>query len=207
MQNIFSRISIFGSEVDLSTFEAKLPHFCTFQVSTFRFGIQNSLYQFLTLTLLQFSVFALCAHALLILADFPSIVDLSPSVDHDLNYVDLCLSAAKINYYHIFFKGYSQYNGHLANLTKKGTFSWSEEDEKCFQKMKEIMRICPVLSLLDFSKPFVLECDASGEGIGAILMQYRHSIAFESRKLQPHERLYSIYDKEMLSIMHALAKF
>ena len=38
-------------------------------------------------------------------------------------------------------------------------------------------------------------------------MQYRHPIAFESRKLQPHERLYSIYDKLMLEIMHAFTKF
>lgn len=38
-------------------------------------------------------------------------------------------------------------------------------------------------------------------------MQGGHTIAFESRKLLPHERLYPIYDKEMLAIMHALAKF
>ena len=46
-----------------------------------------------------------------------------------------------------------------------------------------------------------------GEGIGAILMQGGHPIAFESRKLLPHKRFYSIYDKEMLAIMYALAKF
>ena len=92
-------------------------------------------------------------------------------------------------------------------MTKKGAFSWSEEAEKDFQKMKEIMSSCPVLCLPDFSKPFVLECDASGVGIGAILMQDMHHIAFERRKLQPHERLHSIYDKDMLAIMHALAKF
>ena len=53
----------------------------------------------------------------------------------------------------------------------------------------------------------MLECDALGEGIGAVLMQGGHPIAFERRKLLPHERLYPIYDKEMLAIMHALAKF
>ena len=69
------------------------------------------------------------------------------------------------------------------------------------------MSNCPVLTLSDFTQPFVLECDALGEGIDAVLMQGGHLIAFESRKLLPHERLYSIYDKEMLAIMHALAKF
>ena len=46
-----------------------------------------------------------------------------------------------------------------------------------------------------------------GEGIDAVLMQGGHPIAFESRKLLPHEQFYPIYDKEMLAIMHALAKF
>ena len=69
------------------------------------------------------------------------------------------------------------------------------------------MSSCLVLALSDFTQPFVLECDALGEGIGAVLMQGGHPIAYESRKFLPHERLYAIYDKEMQAIMHALAKF
>ena len=61
--------------------------------------------------------------------------------------------------------------------------------------MKEVISNCPILALLDFSKPFVLECDASGEGIEAVLKQGKHPIDFESRKLQPHDNHYSIYDK------------
>ena len=73
--------------------------------------------------------------------------------------------------------------------------------------MKEVMSSCPVPAFLDFSQPFVLECDASGEGIGVFLIQNHHPISFESRKLHDYERSYSIYDKKMLAIMHALAKF
>jgi hypothetical protein len=69
------------------------------------------------------------------------------------------------------------------------------------------MGTCLVLALPDFTLPFVLECDASGEGIDVVLMQGGHPIVFESRKLSQPERLYSIYDKEMLAIMHALTKF
>ena len=73
--------------------------------------------------------------------------------------------------------------------------------------MKEVMRNCRILAFPYFSKPFVLECDASGEGIGAVLKQGQHPIAFKSRKIQPHAKIYPIYDKEMLSIMHVLIKF
>ena len=69
------------------------------------------------------------------------------------------------------------------------------------------MSSCPILALPDFSNPFVVECDASGGGIGVVLKQGQHPIAFESRNSQPHEKIYSIYDEEMLAIMHALAKF
>lgn len=69
------------------------------------------------------------------------------------------------------------------------------------------MGTCPVLALPDFTLPFVLECDAFSEGIGAVLMQAGHPIVFESWKLNQTERLYCMYDKEMLAIMHALTKF
>jgi hypothetical protein len=110
-------------------------------------------------------------------------------------------------YYKKFVKGFSQLCAPLIDLTKKGAFKWSEEAQATMEKMKKVMSTCPVLALPDFGLPFTLECDASGEGIGAVLMQNRHPLAYESWKLRGPKLLYSIYDKEMLAIMHALAKF
>ena len=74
-------------------------------------------------------------------------------------------------------------------MTKKYTFHWNEGPEKYFQIMKEVISNCPILALFDFYNPFVLEFDASTEGIGEVLKQGQHPISFESRKLQPHERI------------------
>ena len=74
------------------------------------------------------------------------------------------------NYYQKFVKGYSNFTAPLTDLTKKGAFSWNGEAEQAFQKIKGRMSSCLVLALPDFSKRFVLECDASGEGIAVVLM-------------------------------------
>ena len=110
-------------------------------------------------------------------------------------------------YYRKFVKGFSQLTSPLTDLTKKYAFQWHEGAEKYFQRMKEVIRNCPILDLPYFSKPFFLECDALEEGIGAVLKQGKHPIDFESRNLKPHKNIYSIYDKEILSIMHALINF
>ena len=69
------------------------------------------------------------------------------------------------------------------------------------------MSSCLILSIPDFTEAFELQCDASGEGIGAVLMQRKRPVDFKIWKLSNSKKLYPIYDKEMLVIMHALAKF
>ena len=85
------------------------------------------------------------------------------------------------NYYRKFFKGYPKFTAPLTDLTKKGSFNWNGEDEQHFQNMKAIMSNCLVLALHDFSKPFVMKCDASGEGIGVVPMQEGNPSAFKRR--------------------------
>jgi hypothetical protein len=95
----------------------------------------------------------------------------------------------------------------LTDITKHGDFIWTKESHKSFDYMKEVMGTCPMLALPDFTFPFLLECDTSRESIKEFLMKGGHPIVFERNNISQPERLYSIYDKEMLVIMHALNKF
>jgi hypothetical protein len=98
-------------------------------------------------------------------------------------------------YYRRFVKNYAHLTAPLTNLLKKNSFHWNEESEKCFRNLKESMSTTTVLATPDFSKPFIIECDASSFGIRAVMMQDGHPIAFESRKLNKKEGLQSTYNK------------
>jgi len=73
-------------------------------------------------------------------------------------------------YYRRFIQGYGIICRPLFNALKKNSFSWSDSQEVAFQHLKQLMTHPPVLALPDFTMPFVLEADASGNGIGAVLM-------------------------------------
>lgn len=65
-------------------------------------------------------------------------------------------------------------------LLKKNAWGWNSEVDLAFQSLKQAMTQAPVLALLNFSLSFILECDASGTGIGAVLMQMECPIAYLS---------------------------
>jgi len=76
--------------------------------------------------------------------------------------------------------------------------------KKAFETVKYALTHAPVLSLPDFTKPFEVICDASIEGLGAVLLQQDKPLAFESRKLIPAEINYTTGEQELLAVVHAL---
>jgi hypothetical protein len=110
-------------------------------------------------------------------------------------------------YYRRFIEGYGIICRPLFNALKKDSFKWDNKQEASFQQLKQVMSTAPVLALPDFTKPFISETDASGLGIGAILMQRGQPIAFLSKTLGPKAQGASIYEKEAMAILEALKKW
>lgn len=102
-------------------------------------------------------------------------------------------------YYRKFIRGYGIIAAPLTNMLKKNEFRWTLEATDAFNNLKRAMTEPPVLALPDFSKPFIIECDASGRGIGAVLMQEGRPIAFLSQALKGRTIGLSTYEKELLA--------
>uniref|UniRef100_A0A2N9FEI3 Reverse transcriptase n=1 Tax=Fagus sylvatica TaxID=28930 RepID=A0A2N9FEI3_FAGSY len=110
-------------------------------------------------------------------------------------------------YYRKFIKGYGQIASPLTSLLKKDAFLWSEKAEKAFEELKAAVSQPPVLALPDFSKTFVIECDASGFGMGAVLMQDGRPLAYYSQALKGKNLFLSTYEKELLALVLSVKKW
>jgi hypothetical protein len=108
------------------------------------------------------------------------------------------------SYYHKFVKNYGQIETPLNALLKKNYFTWTLVVDQEFQTLKMAMCTTPVLALPDFTKTFLLECDASRKGTRRVLMQEGRPLAFSNRQLLEINLGKSIYEKEMLAILHAV---
>jgi hypothetical protein len=123
---------------------------------------------------------------------------------HPKTLKSLCGFLRLTRYYRKFVKNNGKIATPLTTLLKKNYFTWTSAIAQAFQTLKMAMCTTPVLVLLDFTKTFVLECDASGKGIGVVLMQEGRPLAFTSKQLSERNLGKSIYEKEMLTIFHAV---
>ncbi|GJZ24807.1 putative reverse transcriptase domain-containing protein [Tanacetum coccineum] len=105
------------------------------------------------------------------------------------------------SYYQRFIEGFLLISKPLTKLTQKNkTFKWGSEEEEAFQLLKEKLCSAPILALPEGTEDFVVYCDASLKGFGAILMQREKVIAYASRQLKPHEENYTTHDLELGAI-------
>ena len=118
-------------------------------------------------------------------------------------------------FYRRFIKNFSSVARPLHNLLKvpegqkTSQFSWNLDQEEAFIKLKKLLSSSPVLAFADFTKPFLLHTDASGDGIGAVLYQEQDNkerpIAFASRSLSPSEKNYPAHKREFLALKWAIS--
>lgn len=111
-------------------------------------------------------------------------------------------------YYRKFVRHFSILAKPLTELLCKDTlFRWTPTHEQSFQELKSSLVSSPILALPDFTKTFCIETDASTTGIGAVLLQDGHPLAFLSKALGPRSRGLSTYEKEYLAVIMAVQQW
>lgn len=112
---------------------------------------------------------------------------------------------ALVGYYRKFVKNFGLISKPLTQLLRKGVpFIWGTSEDQAFQSLKQALVTAPVLALPDFSKAFIVKTDASDMGIGAVLSQEGHPIAYLSKALGPKSRGLSTYEKECMAVLLAI---
>ncbi len=117
------------------------------------------------------------------------------------------------SYYRRFIPNFARVAAPLHALTKKDAeFAWTTQCAEAFDRLKSLLTSAPVLAFPDFRVPFILETDASGNGLGAVLAQRQEDgsvrpVAYASRSLQDHEKRYGVTELEGLGVVWSVKHF
>jgi hypothetical protein len=108
-------------------------------------------------------------------------------------------------YYRRFILNFSKIVKPVTELLKKESkYVWSDACDEAFKLLKKLLTTSPVLAQPDTDKPFNVNCDASGTGLGGVLIQEGRVISYSSRQLRRHEEHYPIHDLELAAVVMAL---
>ena len=133
-------------------------------------------------------------------------------------YTDIKSFVGLVGHYRQFIKGFAKIAAPLYDLIsgensgkKKESVELTPEAEKAFEVLKDACMQAPILSFPDFNKPFLLETDASGKGLGAVLSQKQddgryHPIAYASGVMNATEQRYHSNKKEFLALKWAVTE-
>ena len=131
----------------------------------------------------------------------------TPRTVHDVRcFLGLC------SYYRKFVKGFGDIASPLHQLTEKGRiFHWTEECEDAFRRLKHELTTSPVLAYPTADDPFILDTDASANGLGAVLTQVQRGtervIAYYSKSMTKVEKRYCVTRKELLAVVSGVRQF
>jgi hypothetical protein len=117
----------------------------------------------------------------------------------------VCSFLGLVGYYRRFISNFSKIAKTITDLLKKGEkYVWNAGRDEAFQTLKKLMTTSLVLAQLNITRSFDVYYDASGTGLGCVLMQKGHVIAYSSWQLRRHEEHYHTHDLELAAIILAL---
>ncbi|GJZ83679.1 putative reverse transcriptase domain-containing protein, partial [Tanacetum coccineum] len=114
-------------------------------------------------------------------------------------------SKCLVGYHWSFIQGFSKFYKPITKLVqKKIAFEWGDKQEAAFQTLKNKLCCASILALPQGAENFIVYCDASHKGLGAVLMKNEKVIAYASRQLKIHEKNYTTHDLELGAVVFAL---
>ena len=107
-------------------------------------------------------------------------------------------------YYRKFIRDFGIITAPLTRLLRRDAYVWDDDAAAAFEALKHALTTGPVLQMPDFAAPFVVDCDASGAGFGAVLHQGARPLAYFSRPFAARHLKLVAYERELIGLVQAI---